>query len=220
MKKWILFFLAFALAVIICFSAYLYLYRAEFVSAELSKLYGTPVKVARIRVTSKDIELQALTVYNPTEFAMQPALYVDKVMLKMSPADVVASLFGYSQTIRKICIVDPVVGIEIREGADYNWTKLLANMAAHIENTPYGRLFTVQTISIRDIAIEIRNKAAYKRTRRPPAIHQIVLSADKKSPPQTINSLIYQTTKQALIQIGQKCNEPAFASAIESSPTP
>lgn len=220
MKKWILFFLAFALAVCICFSAYLYLYRAEFVSAELSKLYGTPVKVARIRVTSKDIELQSLTVYNPTDFAMQPALYVEKVMLKMSPADVVASLFGYSQIIRKICIVDPVVGIEIRQGQEHNWTQLLTNMAKQITNTTSTRLFRVETIILRDIAIEIRNKAAYKRTKRPPFIHQIVLNADKKSPPQSINSLIYQTTKQALIQIGQKCNEPEFASAIESSPTP
>lgn len=214
MKKWILFFTSFALVVAICFLSYLYLYRAEFTSTALSKLYGVPVKVARIRVTAKDIELQNITIYNPTEYAAQPASTIAKVMVKMTPLDVATSFLGFDTTIRKITVVDPTVCIEMTNetGSESNWKTILSNMAQHIKTAPQTRTFTLQSISARDIATEIRNKAVRKHTKRPSAIHEIALSPQG---PQTLDNLIYWSTQQMLLEIAQKQNLPDFATSLK-----
>jgi hypothetical protein len=125
MKKWIIFFASFIFVIAICFSSYLYLYRAEFASNALSKLYGTPVKIQKIRVTQNDIEFQNVTVFNPSEYILQPALQINKVFLKMTPLDALSSIFAEEPiTIKKVRISDPQITIETQDSKN-NWKKLL-----------------------------------------------------------------------------------------------
>lgn len=223
MKKWILFFASFAFGVVICFCSYVYLYRAEFTSAALTKMYGTPVKVSKIRVTSTDIELQNVTVYNPSEYTMQPALSVAKISVKITPRDILVALLGYRQVnIRKVSIVDPLIGIEMinKQGTENNWVPLLNNLAASSDRGGAGRTFHIKKLSLNDIAIELKNRSVRKHTKRPPAINRISMGMQDDALPKAVSSILYWVTKQSLEEIGQKLGQAAFTNAISAIPAP
>lgn len=193
MKKWLIFFSAFLFVVFVSFSSYLYLYRAEFTATALSRLFGTPVQLANIRVTAKDIELQRLVVYNPPEYAMQPALSIKKTMLKMSPLQVVGYFLGFHPTIRRIEIIDSTIAIDETD-PETNWNKLLSNLHTRINDNSHT--CNVKKIILRDVSFEIKNKALHKHSLHPPSIYEI--SIDLPEDAETPEKIIYHITNQCL----------------------
>ncbi len=223
MKKWILFLSTFAVIIFTCFGSYIYLYRAEFTSTALSNLYGTPVKVSKIKVTKEAIELQNITVYNPSEYTMQPALHIPKIAVKVTPIKAALSLLGYSPiTIRKISVVDAELGIEVpnTKELETNWIKLLSNLGTNTQSSLPSRLFTIETLVVRDIAIQIKNKALHKHSLRPPSISRITLEANQETAPQSLESIIYWATKATLAEVGQQIDQNDFSVAINEIPAP
>ncbi len=220
MKKWLIFFSAFALVVTICFSSYVYLYRAEFTSAALSKMYGTPVKINRIRVTSTDIELHNVTVYNPSQYSLQPALSLSKVSIKMTPADMIEALIGLTPAnIRRISVKDPLVGIELTnaEGTTSNWKDIVTNLQ---KNAPGGRTYNVREIMLNDLAIDVKHRAVRKHTQHPPSINRLTMREPDNLEPKTLSQVLYWSTKLALEQIGSHIDQPAFTATITAIPCP
>ncbi len=197
MKKWLLFFAAFALALGICYGSYLYLYRAEFTSHILSKIYKTPVKVERIRVTSSDLEFQNIEIFNPTEYASQPALEIAKVKVKIPIYSTLFALLDITPfSIRKVTISDPTLTYETVDGKA-NWNELLTN----IQNAPNStRHFYIETVVIEDMAIEVRNKELHKHTKRLKPINSTIMAYNEDALPETPSNLIFWITKLALSQ--------------------
>ncbi len=181
----------------------------------------TPVKILKIRLTKTDIELHDIKVYNPAVYNMQPALSIHKIVLKMTPLNVLRSFLGLHSTIRKVTVIDPAISIEMTNpsGSQNNWVELLTNMKNSIDKAVSNRLFHMDTIVFRDVAIEIKNKALYKRTWRPHSIYSITMTQNQDAP-QPSESLIYWSTKLALEQIGQTLEQPDFTNAIKSLSPP
>ncbi|MCE5295178.1 MAG: hypothetical protein LLF94_11275 [Chlamydiales bacterium] len=222
MKKWILFLAAFALFICICFFSYLYLHRAEFCSQSLSNLYGTPVKVARVVVTKDFIELQNVSVYNHTQYVMQPALTISKITLKVSPLDALKSLFGRPITVRKANIEDAKFSIEMTnfDGSENNWVNLLSNMAKKVDATTPSRLYRIQTLTFHYVTADIRNKAAHKHAKHIRSVKKLTLTTSSKTPPNTPQSLIYWSTKEVLAQIATHQEHPGFTTSLTQIPGP
>ncbi len=198
MKKWFIFFAAFGCALAICYASYLYLYRAEFTSQILTKIYKTPVKVDRIRVTSSDLEFQNIEIYNPTEYATQPALQISKVKIKIPIYSTLFALLDITPfSVRKVSIIDPTVSYETI-GDKNNWSELLTNLANAQKST---RCYYIETLVIEDMAIEIRNKELHKHAKRPKSINNITLAYNEEAAPETPSNLIFYATKLALSQI-------------------
>ncbi|MBS0634600.1 MAG: hypothetical protein JSR37_03965 [Verrucomicrobia bacterium] len=193
MKKWLIFFSTFLFAIVVSFTSYLYLYRAEFTAQALSRLYGTPVQIANIRVTGKDIELQRLVLYNPPEYTMQPALTIKRVMLKMTPLQAVGYFFGITPNIRRIEIIDSTIAID-ETHPETNWNTFLSNLKPHTASTSH--LCVVKSIILRDTSFQIKNKSLHQHTEKLPSIYEIEI--ELPNAPLTPETIIYEITKQTL----------------------
>lgn len=183
MNKWILFFSTFILTIALSFAAYLYLYRAEFTSLALSRLYGVPVEVAKVRVTAKDLEFQKITISSPNN--SQPALTARKVKVKITPIYALFAMIGFTPTeLEKVTIQDPSITLE-------PWQDLLPNMEHYVAHHPSKRLFSLKSCLISDLAIQSHNKTVS-------TIHTITLSRPNDGAPQSLPNLIYTITKHAV----------------------
>jgi len=222
MRKWIVFFLAFALLIGVSFSSYLFFYRAEFVSNSLGRLYGVPVKVSKVRISKSGIKLLNVVVYNPSEFVLQPALSIACIDVRMQPKELFTLLLSSQPCVlKKIRIVDPLVGIEMLNpnGTDNNWIRILASLANEL-NLPTGRRVKVSKIDLQDIVIEVRNRSVGKGLKRPPPIGHIEMSQVEKDKAMTIPELVYWVTRLSLLEIGERLPQSDFTKAIESAPQP
>jgi hypothetical protein len=221
MKKWLFFFLTFALLIIICFSSYLYFYRADFLSIALTRLYGTPVKVSKVHLSKHGIKLQNVILYNPTEFTLQPALTAVAIEVKMDLSELPACLIGYRPVvIHKLNVIDPHFGIEMQNahGTQNNWVVLLNRIVKNCGPAQSGRTFLIESATLRDVTVEIRHRAVSKATKRPPQIDRIDLSEIKHMPAMNMSQVLFLTSKLALRQIGEKLGLTEFAQSIEAVP--
>ncbi len=211
MKKWLFFFAAFALVIALSFSSYLYLYRAEFTSATLSKVFGSPVKISKIRVTSRDIELHDLEVYSPHEFTMQPALSVEKIKLKITPLDALKGLFAlWPIEIDKVALLDPRFSIECRDSTQNNWQTLLKNINSNPTST---RLYTIKSITLQDISIAIKDRSESPHTLRPESIPTLTLTAPQESP---LEPILYSALSKTLSEIATRTHQPNLQTSFQA----
>ena len=215
MKKWIIFFATFFLIVLICFFSYVYLYRAEFTSYALSRLYGTSVNTSKIRVTGSKLDLFDFTIYNDIKYTMQPALSVAKVVVKITPKQMFKAIFGISPIeISKVKFVDPLVAIEFMD--TNNWAELLQHVANNVDASRQARRYKIQTVTLFDIAVEMKNKAVQKHTIRPAPINKITFKAKNETDSLPLDSYIFWATKDSLMAIGNEIGQPEFVQAIEA----
>lgn len=222
MRKWITFFSAFALLIVISFSSYIYFYRAEFLATSLSRLYGVPVKVSKVRLSKSGVKLFNVVVYNPSDYVLQPALSIACVDVKIKPTELVSLLLtSQPATLRKITLIDPLVGIEMKNptGTENNWINILTHMAKEVDQ-PAKRKIQVPKIDLQDLVIELRNHSARKNAKRPPPIGHIEIVPNKKGSPITLSELTYWVTKLTLVQIGERLGQSDFTNAIKSCPQP
>ena len=222
MKKWILFLASFALFICICFFSYLYLHRAEFCSHSLSNLFGTPVKVARVVVRKDLVELQNVSVYNQTQYVMQPALTVARISLRVSFLDALKSLFGFSVTVRKVHVEDAKFSIEMTnaEGSENNWVNLLSHMAQTVDATTPSRLYRIQILTFHYVTADIRNKAVHKHAKHVRSVKKLTLTTPCKTAPSTTQSIIYWSIREVLSQIAAHQEHPQFMTSIAQIPGP
>jgi hypothetical protein len=213
MKKWLFFFFSFAMLILVSFTTYVYMYRAEFLSNALTKLYGTPVRVAKVHLSKRGLKLQQITLFNPPEYIQQPAATAETIDIKMAPDELIAAIFGYRPVkIRKIAIHDPHFSIILQNGSphDNNWTKIIRALRKNTSTTKLGRKVNVSEFVLNDVSVEIRKRPKSKANSRLPEIPQLDLDASTLPRDTPLEQLIYLTTVRALTELTKKIDQPTL----------
>lgn len=213
MKKWLIFFFSFTLLVLVSFCSYLYLYRAEFLSSSLTRMYGTPVKVAKVHVSKRGFKLQQVEIFSPTEFTMQPAASIKNIEVRMALSELFPLLFGYrSVEIRSIAIEDPYFAIETHDALQFNWTQILSRMAKNFKSDSPSCSLSIGEVSLSDISVDIKSR------KNGPRISHIELSGIKRNELLSTTELLFQITKCTLLKIGKSEELDGFCNSLEEVP--
>lgn len=108
MKKWLFFFSLFTCMTFGSFLAYLYTYRTEFISQELSKLLKCQVSMKTLRLTSCGITIEGCTAVLKQENTLHPLFSAKKISFCTTPLELVKSFLNIAPAhILRICIEQP-----------------------------------------------------------------------------------------------------------------
>ena len=200
MLRWVSFFLLFALIILCTFTGYIYTYRAEFLSAELSKALDVQVKIKSIGLTKNGLKIKGLRLHNPPDCTAKNALIIDKILLKTDLSEILKIITGINSDkifIDQIKIDKPEMNIELFSitGSDNNWKRILAKVAAAKKATS-SRQFEVKKVILTNVQLEANFHALPKTILKPAPIEKIELKNVGSGHPVDIRAVIHEILKQ------------------------
>ena len=105
MKKWLWFFLFFALFLFGSFNAYLYINRTEFTEVILKKLLNTNATVEAVDITKDSLIVHNLYIHNGEKSNEKPAFSAEKITIDMGWTNFIKAYIGISSVPAKISLI-------------------------------------------------------------------------------------------------------------------
>lgn len=189
MKKWILFFVFFALLILLSFGSYAYMARAQFLSSALSTALDTKVTVRHIDFSSDGLLVKDIVIKNPPGCELKDALTLARVQVKTNWSDLIKGVLGLSKqriVINELRIDKPEMTFELFNvtGSDNNWSRILDKLSsdpahkkakdAKKEKKPsQSTEFTIEKLLLTDITLEMKHHSLGKASFKPALIERI-----------------------------------------------
>ncbi len=220
MKKWCFFFITFVFFMLITFGTYLYLYRAQFVSAVLTKSLGTQVKVEKLDITKDGVYIRKFVIMNPSTCSIPKAFSVNSIDILMQWETILATIFGgQGIVIDKIEIKQPFVSLEMFNvvGSDNNWNRILNNMPLNMqskENRASSRTFLIKEVTLTKIELQARNDALGGISIKTPIIERISIK-NLSNTPHTTDEIIQATLYALLKRFAKELSIPNLLNDIQ-----
>ncbi len=195
MNKWTIFFLLFVCTIFCTFTAYVYNFRADFLSHALGRELGVQVKMKSVDFSEQGLKAKGVRIHNPSDCVLKNALVADKVTVKMDPLELFKAITGIGServVIRQIKIEKPEMHMEFftKEAQDNNWTRILANIA-QTKNAPASRQFEIMKLTLTEVKLEVKYHVFPKTILHPSPVAKIELTNIGREQPATPKEVFY-----------------------------
>lgn len=213
MKRWILFFVLFALIVLGSFTSYLYLYRAEFIANSLSKTLGVPVKIKAVDISSNGLVIQKLTISNPRGCAIPKAFSASRLKIDANMTDLFLSGIGLSSkeiVIPQIVVDSPIISLEVLSllGRESNWSALVSHIPKMTPSqSDHSRRYRIDKLVLNQVELSVKNPFS-DQILRSPTIQQIAVENIGNGQPLTFEECAQAVITTVLVQAESAAGMP------------
>lgn len=196
MKKWLIFFSAFTLLVLVSFTSYLWFNRTAFVSQTLERLYGVPCSIKSISWSKRGLYLYDVRLLSPIESNKTPLFSCAKIELKLPLIEQIALATGFRPVfVDRICLSKPVFDLEA-------YSKALARR--HTQSC--SRRFFVKKVELEKCGVVTVDTQGRHKIRRPESLEYIRLQGIDRTKALCLSELLLLIGADSINQVEGRLN--------------
>lgn len=204
MGRWVIFILSFVLLVIVSFTSYLYIYRADFLSLALTRALETKVHLKAVTLSRHGLYIKSLQIENPPGSKVKKGFSAHDVKIKMRYLELLKAITGVMSnkiTIDAIVIEKPTLRMEIYDlnGADNSLKRLIERSAAQNDSLS-SRMFMVKKVVITKVQLEVQHHNLPYGSLRPSPIAKFEIKNIGKKQPVSTKELLHTIAKGLLVE--------------------